>query len=63
MSDGPDNKNLVLGLISTGTHIRAAVHKTLKSLATIARRKFNSYIEEAIDDYLKKIADRIPVIS
>lgn len=49
--------------VTTGIHIRADVHKTLKILAAIERRKFNSYIEEAIDDYLEKIADRIPDIS
>nr|WP_298100406.1 hypothetical protein [uncultured Shinella sp.] len=49
--------------VTTGIHIRAEVHKTLKILAAIERRKFNSYIEEAIDDYLEKIADRIPDIS
>lgn len=49
--------------VTTGIHIRADVHKTLKILAAIERRKFNSYIEEAIDDYLAKIADRIPDIS
>ena len=49
--------------VTTGIHIRAEVHKTLKILAAIERRKFNSYIEEAIDDYLVKIADRIPDIS
>jgi hypothetical protein len=49
--------------LTTGIHIRAEVHKTLKILAAIERRKFNSYIEEAIDDYLEKIADRIPDIS
>ena len=49
--------------VTTGIHIRAEVHKTLKILAAIERRKFNSYIEEAIDDYLLKIADRIPDIS
>ncbi len=49
--------------VTTGIHIRADVHKTLKILAAIERRKFNSYIEEAIDDYLVKIADRIPDIS
>lgn len=49
--------------VTTGIHIRADVHKTLKILAAIERRKFNAYIEEAIDDYLEKIADRIPDIS
>lgn len=49
--------------VTTGIHIRAEVHKTLKILAAIERRKFNSYIEEAIDDYLVKIADRIPDIT
>lgn len=49
--------------VTTGIHIRADVHKKLKILAAIERRKFNSYIEEAIDDYLVKIADRIPDIS
>ena len=49
--------------VTTGIHIRAEVHKKLKILAAIERRKFNSYIEEAIDDYLVKIADRIPDIS
>jgi len=49
--------------VTTGIHIRADVHKTLKILAAIERRKFNSYIEEAIDDYLVKIADRIPDIT
>ena len=49
--------------VTTGIHIRAEVHKKLKILAAIERRKFNSYIEEAIDDYLEKIADRIPDIS
>lgn len=49
--------------VTTGIHIRAEVHKTLKILAAIERRKFNSYIEEAIDDYLEKIADRIPDIT
>lgn len=49
--------------VTTGIHIRAEVHKKLKILAAIERRKFNSYIEEAIDDYLAKIADRIPDIS
>ncbi|WP_421580727.1 hypothetical protein [Shinella sp. M31] len=49
--------------VTTGIHIRAEVHKKLKVLAAIERRKFNSYIEEAIDDYLEKIADRIPDIS
>ncbi|WP_075293091.1 hypothetical protein [Pararhizobium arenae] len=49
--------------ITTGIRIRADVHKTLKILAAIERRKFNSYIEEAIDDYLVKIAERIPEIS
>lgn len=49
--------------VTTGIHIRATVHKQLKILAAIERRKFNSYIEEAIDDYLEKIADRIPDIS
>ena len=49
--------------VTTGIHIRAEVHKTLKILAAIERRKFNSYIEEAIDDYLVKIADRIPEIT
>ena len=49
--------------VTTGIHIRAEVHKTLKILAAVERRKFNSYIEEAIDDYLLKIADRIPDIS
>lgn len=49
--------------VTTGIHIRAEVHKTLKILAAIERRKFNGYIEEAIDDYLLKIADRIPDIS
>lgn len=49
--------------VTTGIHIRVEVHKTLKILAAIERRKFNSYIEEAIDDYLVKIADRIPDIS
>ena len=49
--------------VTTGIHIRAQVHKKLKILAAIERRKFNSYIEEAIDDYLVKIADRIPDIS
>ena len=49
--------------VTTGIHIRAEVHKKLKILAAIERRKFNSYIEEAIDDYLLKIADRIPDIS
>ena len=48
---------------TTGIHIRVEVHKKLKILAAIERRKFNSYIEEAIDDYLLKIADRIPDIS
>jgi len=48
---------------TTGIHIRAEVHKKLKILAAIERRKFNSYIEEAIDDYLEKIAERIPDIS
>ena len=49
--------------VTTGIHIRADIHKKLKILAAIERRKFNSYIEEAIDDYLEKIADRIPDIS
>jgi hypothetical protein len=49
--------------VTTGIHIRAEVHKKLKILAAIERRKFNSYVEEAIDDYLLKIADRIPDIS
>ncbi|SEI14583.1 hypothetical protein SAMN05216228_10283 [Rhizobium tibeticum] len=49
--------------VTTGIHIRADVHKTLKILAAIERRKFNAYIEEAIDDYLEKIADGIPDIS
>ncbi|MCQ4634546.1 hypothetical protein GB927_031225 [Shinella sp. CPCC 100929] len=49
--------------VTTGIHIRAEVHKKLKILAAIERRKFNSYIEEAIDDYLLKIAARIPDIS
>jgi len=49
--------------VTTGIHIRAEVHKKLKILAAIERRRFNSYIEEAIDDYLEKIADRIPDIS
>ena len=49
--------------VTTGIHIRVEVHKTLKILAAIERRKFDSYIEEAIDDYLVKIADRIPDIS
>ncbi len=49
--------------VTTGIHIRAQVHQKLKILAAIERRKFNSYIEEAIDDYLLKIADRIPDIS
>lgn len=49
--------------VTTGIHIRADVHKTLKILAAIERRRFNAYIEEAIDDYLEKIADRIPDIS
>ena len=49
--------------VTTGIHIRAEVHKKLKILAAIERRKFNSYIEEAIDDYLEKIAERIPDIS
>ena len=49
--------------VTTGIHIRAEVHKKLKILAAIERRKFNSYIEEAIDDYLVKISDRIPDIS
>lgn len=49
--------------VTTGIHIRVEVHKKLKILAAIERRKFNSYIEEAIDDYLVKIADRIPDIS
>lgn len=49
--------------VTTGIHIRAEVHKKLKILAAIERRKFNSYIEEAIDDYLVKIAERIPDIS
>ncbi|MGJ7042702.1 UNVERIFIED_ORG: hypothetical protein LHK14_27490 (plasmid) [Roseateles sp. XES5] len=49
--------------VTTGIHIRVEVHKKLKILAAIERRKFNSYIEEAIDDYLLKIADRIPDIS
>ncbi len=49
--------------VTTGIHIRVEVHKKLKILAAIERRRFNSYIEEAIDDYLLKIADRIPDIS
>lgn len=49
--------------VTTGIHIRAEVHKKLKILAAIERRKFNSYIEEAIDDYLEKIVERIPDIS
>ena len=49
--------------VTTGIHIRAEVHKKLKILAAIERRKFNSYIEEAIDDYLETIAERIPDIS
>jgi len=49
--------------VTTGIHIRAEVHKKLKILAAIERRKFNSYIEETIDDYLEKIAERIPDIS
>ena len=49
--------------VTTGIHIRAEVHKKLKILAAIERRKFNSYIEEAIDEYLEKIAERIPDIS
>lgn len=49
--------------VTTGIHIRAEIHKKLKILAAIERRKFNSYIEEAIDDYLEKIAERIPDIS
>ena len=49
--------------VTTGIYIRADVHKKLKVLAAIERRKFNSYIEEAIDDYMAKIADRIPDIS
>ena len=49
--------------VTTGIHIRAEVLKKLKILAAIERRKFNSYIEEAIDDYLEKIAERIPDIS
>lgn len=49
--------------VTSGIHIRAEVHKKLKILAAIERRKFNSYIEEAIDDYLEKIAERIPDIS
>ncbi|WP_226623176.1 hypothetical protein [Brucella anthropi] len=49
--------------VTTGIYIRADIHKKLKILAAIERRKFNSYIEEAIDDYLEKIADRIPDIS
>ena len=49
--------------VTTGIHIRAEVHKKLKILAAIERRKFNSYIEEAIDDYLEKIAEWIPDIS
>lgn len=49
--------------VTTGIYIRAEVHKKLKILAAIERRKFNSYIEEAIDDYLKKIADRLPDIT
>ena len=49
--------------VTTGIHIRAEVHKKLKILAAIERRKFNSYIEEALDDYLEKITERIPDIS
>lgn len=49
--------------VTTGIYIRADIHKKLKVLAAIERRKFNSYIEEAIDDYMEKIADRIPDIS
>lgn len=49
--------------VTTGIYIRADIHKKLKILAAIERRKFNSYIEEAIDDYLEKIADRIPDIT
>lgn len=49
--------------VTTGIYIRAEAHKKLKILAAIERRRFNSYIEEAIDDYLEKIAERIPDIS
>ena len=49
--------------VTTGIYIRAEVHRKLKILAALEKRKFNSYIEEAIDDYLEKIADRLPEIS
>lgn len=49
--------------VTTGIYIRAEVHRKLKILAALERRKFNSYIEEAIDDYLTKIADRLPEIT
>ncbi|WP_159952618.1 hypothetical protein [Rhizobium sp. 18065] len=49
--------------MTTGIYIRQEVHRKLKLLAAIERKKFNSYIEDAIDEYLEKIADRIPDIS
>ncbi len=49
--------------VTTGIYIRQEVHRKLKLLAAIERKKFNSYIEDAIDEYLEKIADRIPDIS
>lgn len=48
---------------STGIHMNAEHHRKLKLLAVIEDRKFNSYIEEAIEDFMVKIADRLPDVS
>lgn len=48
---------------STGICIRQDAHQQLKMLSVIENRRFNSYVEEAIDDFLVKIADRLPKIT
>lgn len=49
--------------VNTGILIRADYHQKLKILAVLERRRFNSYIEEAVEDYMQKIRDRLPEIS
>lgn len=45
---------------STTVYLDDADYMRLKLLAVRERRRLNDYLAEAVEDYMKKIADRLP---
>lgn len=45
---------------STTVYLNDADYMRLKLLAVRERRKLNDYLAEAVEDYMEKIADRLP---